>query len=53
MVPVGVLNGSTGRFTVPAGVNLTDYPVVDVSLEPLDGNPAHSGTSVLRGTLQS
>ena len=38
---------------VPAGVNLTDYPVVDVSLEPLDGNPAHSGTSVLRGTLQS
>jgi anti-sigma-K factor RskA len=53
MVPVGVLSGSTGRFTLPAGVNLADYPLVDVSVEPLDGNPAHSGRSVLRGTLQS
>jgi hypothetical protein len=27
--------------------------VVDVSLEPFDGDPAHSGDSVVRGTLQS
>jgi anti-sigma factor RsiW len=53
MVPIGVLSGAQGRFTLPAGVSLADYPVVDVSLEPLDGNPAHSGKSVLRGTLRS
>jgi hypothetical protein len=52
MVPVGVLSGGQGRFVLPAGVDLADYPVVDVSLEPLDGNPAHSGKSVLRGTLR-
>jgi anti-sigma-K factor RskA len=52
MVPVGVLSGGRGRFVLPAGVDLADYPVVDVSLEPLDGNPAHSGKSVLRGTLR-
>ena len=53
MVPVGVLSGSEGRFTLPADVNLADYPVVDVSIEPMDGNPGHSGKSVLRGTLRS
>ncbi len=53
MVPIGVLSGAEGRFSLPAGMNLADYPLVDVSLEPLDGNPAHSGTSVLRGTLSS
>ena len=53
MVPVGVLSGGQGRFVLPAGVDLADYPLVDVSVEPLDGNPAHSGKSVLRGTLRS
>jgi anti-sigma-K factor RskA len=53
MVPIGVLSGTEGRFTLPDGVNLADYPVVDVSVEPLDGNPVHSGKSVLRGTLRS
>lgn len=52
MVPVGVLNGDVGHWSLPDGMNLADYPLIDVSLEPLDGNPAHSGTSVLRGTLR-
>lgn len=52
MVPVGVLNGDVGHWSLPDGMNLADYPLVDVSLEPLDGNPAHSGKSVLRGTLR-
>jgi len=26
---------------------------VDVSIEPADGNPAHSGNSVVRGRLAS
>jgi len=51
LVSLGVLEGSEGRFDVPAGLNLATYPVVDVSEEPMDGNPAHSGDSVVRGTL--
>lgn len=50
IVPLGVLDDD-GRAWVelPAGVEVADYPVVDVSLEPADGDPAHSGDSVLRG----
>lgn len=36
---------------LPEGLDIADYPVVDVSAEPLDGDPAHSGDSVLRGEL--
>ena len=52
MVALGVLDDSgRGRLTVPDGVQVGDYPEVDVSLEPDDGDPAHSGDSVLRGQL--
>ena len=43
--------GSSGRFEVPAGLELPTYPIVDVSDEPVDGNPAHSSVSIVRGTL--
>ena len=39
------------ELAVPWGVDLADYPQVDVSLEPDDGDPQHSGDSVLRGDL--
>ena len=51
LVSLGLLDGPTGRFSIPAGVDLAEYPVVDVSAEPADGNPAHSGDSIVRGTL--
>jgi hypothetical protein len=51
LVSVGLLDGTTGRFSIPAGIDLAEYPVVDVSAEPADGNPAHSGDSIVRGTL--
>jgi anti-sigma-K factor RskA len=52
MVALGALDDTgRGRLTVPEGVRLGDYPEVDVSLEPDDGDPAHSGDSVLRGPL--
>ena len=52
MVALGVLDDSgRGRLTVPEGVEVGDYPEVDVSLEPDDGDPAHSGDSVLRAAL--
>ena len=40
-----------GRYAVPADVDPGQFPIVDVSIEPPDGNPTHSGVSVLRGSL--
>ncbi|MWV60258.1 anti-sigma factor [Rathayibacter sp. VKM Ac-2754] len=51
LVGLGVLDGTDGRFTVPADVDLSEYSLVDVSEEPLDGDPAHSGDSIVRGPL--
>jgi anti-sigma-K factor RskA len=51
MVSLGILAGDSGIFAVPQGLDLADYPVVDVSFEPLDGQPAHSGESIARGIL--
>jgi len=51
MVPVGVIAGDSGHWTLPPDVTLADYPVVDVSIEPYDGDPTHSSDSVVRGTL--
>jgi hypothetical protein len=52
MVPVGVVHRGDTVLPLPEGLDLAAYPVVDVSVEPLDGNPAHSGLSVARGSLQ-
>lgn len=51
MVSLGTLEGTSGRFVIPAGVDVSAFPVVDVSLEPVDGVPTHSGNSIVRGTL--
>ncbi len=40
-----------GRLALPAGVDPTDFPIVDISFEPADGDPTHSGQSILRGQL--
>ena len=40
-----------GVYDVPTGVDPADFPIVDVSVEPVDGDPTHSGESVLRGEL--
>lgn len=40
-----------GVYDVPAGVDPAAFPIVDVSVEPVDGDPTHSGESVLRGEL--
>lgn len=53
LVSLGVMNSDTGTFDVPAGLELTDFPIVDVSDEPVDGNPAHSSVSIVRGTLNT
>ena len=51
MVSLGVLTDGSGTFTVPAGIDTTDYALVDISDEPADGNPVHSGDSIARGAL--
>jgi hypothetical protein len=53
MVPVGVLRTGDTELPLPDGLDLAAYPLVDVSVEPLDGEPAHSGISVARGQLSS
>lgn len=39
------------RLPVPEAIDVDRFSVVDVSLEPLDGDPAHSADSVVRGNL--
>ncbi|RBY96412.1 ABC transporter substrate-binding protein [Blastococcus sp. TF02-8] len=53
MVPLGVLRPGSQTFELPAGLELAEYPLVDVSVEPLDGDPTHSGVSIARGQLDS
>ncbi|RZS57616.1 anti-sigma-K factor rskA [Microcella putealis] len=53
LISLGLLADADGEFVIPAGVDLERYSVVDVSAEPLDGDPAHSGDSVVRGALES
>lgn len=51
MVSLGPVGGPATRVVLPAGVDPSGFPVVDVSVEPADGVPVHSGRSILRGRL--
>jgi hypothetical protein len=53
MVPLGVVHPGTQTVELPDGLDLGEFPLVDVSVEPLDGDPTHSGVSVARGELDS
>lgn len=53
LVSLGLLHGTSGTFAVPTGVDVSRFRLVDVSDEPRDGNPAHSGESIVRGALKS
>jgi anti-sigma-K factor RskA len=54
LVALGALPaGSVGTFTVPPGLSIADYPVVDISLESYDGDPSHSKNSLMRGVLET
>ena len=51
LISLGTVEGSSGTFSIPAGVDLSIYDLVDVSAEPIDGDPTHSGDSIVRGQL--
>ncbi|TFB96030.1 MULTISPECIES: anti-sigma factor domain-containing protein [unclassified Cryobacterium] len=53
LISIGLLDGNIGHFDIPDGVDLAQYPLVDVSAEPDNGNPAHSGNSIVRGELHA
>jgi hypothetical protein len=51
MVTLGVLDGQTGEFAVPEGLDLEEFAVVDISREHMDGDPGHGGDSLVRGEV--
>ncbi|EPR77268.1 hypothetical protein ADILRU_0377 [Leifsonia rubra CMS 76R] len=51
LVSLGIVEGTSGQFTVPDGLDVDNYNLVDISEEQFDGNPAHSGDSIVRGQL--
>ncbi|MFT7601585.1 MAG: anti-sigma-K factor RskA [Acidimicrobiales bacterium] len=52
LVSLGLIDpDSPGDFEVPAAYDPDIYFVVDISVEPRDGNANHSGRSILRGPL--
>ncbi|MGY1752296.1 anti-sigma factor [Blastococcus sp. SYSU D01042] len=53
MFPLGVVTPGRQTVELPAGVDLAEFPLLDVSVEPLDGDPTHSGVSVARGDLDA
>ncbi|WP_367276717.1 hypothetical protein [Amnibacterium sp.] len=50
-VGLGFLKAGSGAVVLPKHV--TTYSNIDVSAEPHDGDPAPSGTSILRGPLEA
>jgi Anti-sigma-K factor rskA. len=51
LVSLGIADGETATLPIPDGIDLSTYDLVDVSAEPLDGDPTHSGNSIVRGQL--
>ncbi len=52
MVALGILaRGDDGTFEVPRRLLDEGYRILDISVEPDDGDPSHSGVSLARGQL--
>ena len=52
LVSLGVIDpADPGSLAIPAGYDPDAYFVVDISVEPRDGDAAHSGRTILRGLL--
>jgi hypothetical protein len=52
MISIGLLaSGDEGEFDVPMDLIDQGYRIVDISVEPDDGDPTHSGVSIARGEL--
>ena len=45
--------GDTRSYDLPDGVDIGDFPIIDISLEPNDGVQTHSGDSKYRGIVEA
>ena len=53
VAPVAVVDRTgSGSYRVPHNLDPASHYIVDISIEPRDGDAAHSGRSILRGALQ-
>jgi hypothetical protein len=50
VAPVARLSGP-GTYAVPSDIDVGTHRIIDISVEPRDGDADHSGRSILRGTL--
>lgn len=50
LVSLGPVDPSS-TYSVPSAVAAASWPTIDVSVEPVDGDPTHSSDSVLRGPV--
>ncbi len=53
LVSLGIIDATDHTFAVPAGYDPDQFSVVDISVEPRDGDAQHSGRSILRGALST
>jgi hypothetical protein len=53
MISMGNVHPGTTSLPVPDGIDLADWPTVEISVEPVDGDPDHSGVSLVRGALDT
>ncbi len=51
VLPLGVVYDDA-VVPMPVGVDIAEFSVIDVSIEPLDGQPGHSGRTIMRGVLE-
>lgn len=50
ITPVSIIDPQhPGTYVLPKGIDPNTFNVVDISIEPRDGDDAHSGRSILRG----
>jgi len=53
IAPVSLVDpDGDGTYEVPAGIDPDTHYLVDISIEPRDGDAKHSGHSILRGALK-
>lgn len=52
LVSLGILDSRSTTVQVPPGIDLTRYPVVDVSREDFDGDPSHGGETLVAGAME-
>jgi hypothetical protein len=53
MISMGNVSPGTTSLPVPDGLDLADWPTVEISVGPVDGDPTHSGVSLVRGALDT